>query len=217
MASTLVDSSSGLIATRAIMGVGGAFIMPATLSLLTNVFRDPKERARAIAIWAGCAGLGVAIGPVVGGLLLEHFSWHSVFLHQRARSIVLAIVAGWFLVPTSRDPNAPRIDLPGAALSIGGLVALVWSLIEAPRYGWTDPVTLIGFAIAAVLLTAFIALGAAHRPPDAGHAVLPQPPVQRRQLGHHADVLRHVRLVVPAHAVPAVRDGLQPARGRRRA
>ncbi len=155
VASTLVDSSSGLIATRAIMGLGGAFIMPATLSLLTNVFRDPKERARAIAIWAGCAGLGVAIGPVVGGLLLEHYSWHSVFLIN-VPVIVLAIVAGWFLVPTSRDPNAPRIDLPGAALSIGGLVALVWSLIEAPRYGWTDPVTLIGFAIAAVLLTAFI-------------------------------------------------------------
>jgi EmrB/QacA subfamily drug resistance transporter len=155
VASTLVDSSSGLIVTRAIMGLGGAFIMPATLSLLTNVFRDPKERARAIAIWAGCAGLGVAIGPVVGGLLLEHYSWHSVFLIN-VPVIVLAIVAGWFLVPTSRDPDAPRIDLPGAALSIGGLVALVWSLIEAPRYGWTDPVTLIGFAVAAVLLTAFI-------------------------------------------------------------
>jgi EmrB/QacA subfamily drug resistance transporter len=155
VASTLVDSATGLIVTRAIMGLGGAFIMPATLSILTNVFRDPRERARAIAVWAGCAGLGVAIGPVVGGLLLEHFSWHSVFLIN-VPVIILALVAGWYLVPTSRDPNAPRIDVLGAVLSIAGLVALVWSLIEAPRYGWTDPVTLIGFAVAAVLLTAFI-------------------------------------------------------------
>jgi EmrB/QacA subfamily drug resistance transporter len=155
LAATFVDSSTGLIAARAVMGVGGAFIMPATLSILTNVFRDPKERGRAIAIWAGCSGLGVAIGPLVGGLLLEHFSWHSVF-YINLPVIALALVGGFFLVPTSRDPDAPRVDLPGAVLSIAGLATLVWSLIQAPDNGWTDPVTLAGFGIAAVLLTSFI-------------------------------------------------------------
>ena len=145
----------------------------------------PKERARAIAIWAGCAGLGVAIGPVVGGLLLEHYSWHSVFLIN-VPVIVLAVVAGWFLVPTSRDPNAPRIDIPGAALSIGGLVALVWSLIEAPRLRLDRPGDADRVRHRRGAPHRLHPLGAAHRPSDAGHAVLPQPPVQRGQLGHHA-------------------------------
>ncbi len=148
-------SSATLIATRAFMGLGAAFVMPATLSIITNLFTDPKERARAIAAWAGVAGLGVAIGPITGGWLLEHFWWGSVFL-VNVPFIVLALVAGHRLLPESRDPEQPRLDFAGAGLSIVGLTALVWTLIEAPHHGWTDAVTLGGLAAAAAVLGAFI-------------------------------------------------------------
>ena len=126
-----------LIATRAFMGIGGALIMPATLSLLTNVFRDPKERARAIAIWAGFSGVGVAIGPMTGGFLLEHFSWHSVFW-LNIPIVIVALIGGRLFVPTSKDPSAPKLDLVGAVLSTVGLISLVWAIIEAPGKGWTS-------------------------------------------------------------------------------
>jgi MFS transporter, DHA2 family, multidrug resistance protein len=151
-----VSTPAHLVGIRAFMGIGGALIMPATLSILTNVFRDPKERGRAIAIWAGTSGIGVALGPVVGGFLLDHFSWHSVFVINLP-IIALAIVAGWFIVPDSRDEHAPRIDVAGALMSIVGLVTLVWALIEAPRYGWTDPIVLGGFLVAAIVLGLFVA------------------------------------------------------------
>jgi EmrB/QacA subfamily drug resistance transporter len=152
--SSLANSAEQLIATRALMGVGGAMIMPATLSIITNVFTDRKERAQAIAIWSATAGAAVAIGPVTGGWLLEHFWWGSVFL-VNVPVVVVALVLGQLFVPTSRDPSAPPIDVPGALLSIAGMVALVWSIIEGPG-GWTDPKILIGFALAAVLLGAFV-------------------------------------------------------------
>ncbi len=152
--SAFAETASQLIATRAIMGIGGAFIMPATLSLITTVFTG-KERGRAIAIWAGVAGLGVAIGPLAGGFLLEHFYWGSIFL-VNLPVVALGLIAGFVLIPTSKDPTAPRLDIPGALLSIAGLVSLVYGLIEAPASGWTDPTILGAFGVAAVLLVAFI-------------------------------------------------------------
>jgi EmrB/QacA subfamily drug resistance transporter len=148
------DGVGALIASRAVMGIGAALIMPATLSILTNVFTDVRERAIAIALWSAVAGVAVALGPVSGGFLLEHFWWGSVFI-VNVPVVVGAIVAGRVLVPTSRDPEAPRIDYPGAALSVVGLVALVWSIIEAPEQGWTSAPVLAGFATAAVVLAAF--------------------------------------------------------------
>ncbi|HEY2999743.1 MAG TPA: MFS transporter, partial [Acidimicrobiales bacterium] len=121
-------SPGQLIAFRAVMGVGGAFIMPATLSIITNVFTDPRERGRAIGVWAGVAALGLAIGPVTGGLLLEHFWWGSVLL-VNVPIVIIALVGGYRLIPESRDPAAPRIDVPGAVLSIVGLATLLWGLI----------------------------------------------------------------------------------------
>src|SRR3954463_14769256 len=137
--SGLATSANMLMITRASMGIGGALIMPATLSLLTNIFHDPRERGRAIGAWAAVAGASGALGPVIGGLLLKHFSWHSIFF-VNVPVIIVAVTAGWFLLPSSRDPDAPRLDLVGAALSIAGLVALLWSIIEAPARGWGDPV-----------------------------------------------------------------------------
>ncbi len=152
--SSFANSADQLIATRALMGVGGALIMPATLSIITNVFTDRRERAQAIAIWSATAGAAVAIGPVTGGWLLEHFWWGSVFL-VNVPVVVVALVLGQLFVPTSRDPAARPIDVVGALLSIAGLVVLVWAIIEGPG-GWTDPEILGAFALAAVLLGVFV-------------------------------------------------------------
>jgi EmrB/QacA subfamily drug resistance transporter len=151
--SALASSPGQLIATRALMGIGGAFIMPATLSLITSVF-EGRERGRAIAIWAGVAGLAVAIGPVTGGFLLEHFYWGSVFL-VNLPIVAIALGGGVLIMPTSKDPTAPKLDLVGAALSIGGLVSLVYAFIEAPTTGWSDPTILGAIGVAAVLLLGF--------------------------------------------------------------
>src|SRR6476469_5588433 len=123
LASALATDPTQLIATRARMGIGGAFIMPATLSILTNVFPS-EERGRAIGIWAGVSGLGIALGPLVGGWLLTHFWWGSVFL-VNVPVVIFALIAGRLIIPNSKDPSAPRLDPVGASLSIVGLVSLV--------------------------------------------------------------------------------------------
>lgn len=148
------DSSGTLIAARSVMGIGGALIMPATLSILVNVF-PRNERVKAIAIWSAVAGIGVPLGPVAGGWLLDHFWWGSIFL-VNVPLIIGAMIAGYWLVPESKDPNAARIDIPGGVLSIAGLATLLYAIIEAPETGWLDPVTLAAFGIASVLLAAFI-------------------------------------------------------------
>jgi EmrB/QacA subfamily drug resistance transporter len=148
-------SSTELIASRALMGVGAAAIMPTTLSILTNIF-PAHERPKAIAVWAATAGMGIAIGPISGGLLIEHFAWSSVFL-VNLPIVVCGLIAGAILIPESRDPESPRLDIPGIALSIAGLTALVWGLIEAPERGWTSPAILAAFAGGAAILAAFIA------------------------------------------------------------
>jgi EmrB/QacA subfamily drug resistance transporter len=150
------DSVGPLIAARAFMGIGAAFIMPATLSIIANVFRDPAERGRAIGIWAGVASLGVAIGPVTGGFLLEHFWWGSVLL-VNVPIVAVALVFGFFLVPDSRDPAAPRLDFPGALLSIVGLTSLLYGIIEGPTKGWLSGEVVGGFAAGLALLVGFVA------------------------------------------------------------
>jgi MFS transporter, DHA2 family, integral membrane protein len=143
-----------LIATRSIMGVGGAMIMPATLSIIANVF-PPEERTRAIAIWAGFAGAGAAIGPVLSGLLLEHFWFGSVFL-VNLPIIAVALVSGAVLVPTSRDPRQRRLDPVGGLLSMVTLGSLLYAIIEGPDRGWTSPVTLGLFVVATVFGVVFV-------------------------------------------------------------
>jgi EmrB/QacA subfamily drug resistance transporter len=152
-ASAYAGSSHQLIATRALMGFGGAFIMPSTLSILTNIFPS-NERGRAIAIWTAAAGIAIPAGPVIGGWMLEHFWWGSIFL-VNVPVIALALVAGFFLIPESKDPEHSAIDPAGAVLSIAGLGALIYGIIEAPDNGWLSARTLIIFAAAAVLLGAF--------------------------------------------------------------
>ena len=153
--SALAGSSGQLIASRAVMGVGAALIMPATLSIITNVF-PANERPKAIAIWTATAGVAVALGPITGGLLLEHFYWGSIFL-VNLPIVAIGLLAGAFLIPDSRDPGAPRLDWIGALLSIVGLCALLYAVIEAPTHGWTDGTILAAFAISGVVLIAFFA------------------------------------------------------------
>ena len=130
----LSSSAGELIASRALMGLGAAGIMPTTLSILTNIF-PAHERPKAIAIWAAMTGVGIAVGPITGGWLLEHFSWHSIFL-VNLPIVAVALLGAAALVPESRDPEAPKLDLPGAGLSIAALSTIVWAVIEAPEHGW---------------------------------------------------------------------------------
>jgi EmrB/QacA subfamily drug resistance transporter len=149
-----VDSADALIWARGAMGVGAAVIFPATLSLITNIFVDPVKRAKAIGLWAAMVGVGVAAGPITGGWLLEHFSWGSVFMVNVPIAAV-AIIGGVLFVPTSRDPSAPPVDVAGLVLSSIGITALVYTVIEAPNWGWASPRTAAGFALAIVVLAVF--------------------------------------------------------------
>jgi MFS transporter, DHA2 family, multidrug resistance protein len=154
-AAALVDSPDALIACRAALGLGGAAAMPATLAIIGNVFA-PSERGRAISIWSGVAGLGAAAGPLVGGLLLAHFWWGSVFL-VNVPICVAGVVAAALIVPESFDPSSPRVDVAGAALWTAALVGLIFGIIEAPERGWTSGTVLTVVPAAAVLLAVFAA------------------------------------------------------------
>jgi EmrB/QacA subfamily drug resistance transporter len=151
----LAGSTTELIAARALMGVGAAAIMPVTLSVVTNIFPD-HERPKAIAVWSAAAGLGVAIGPITGGWLIEHVDWRGIFL-VNLPAVAVCLIGAAVFVPESRDPRPARLDLLGAALSVAGLSALVWGLIEAPERGWSDPLILGAFAAGAAVLAAFVA------------------------------------------------------------
>ncbi|HVM65249.1 MAG TPA: MFS transporter [Acidimicrobiales bacterium] len=154
VACAFAGSADILIATRAVMGLGAALIMPATLSILIHVF-PPQERARAIGIWAGVSGLGIGLGPLIGGELLDHFWWGSVFLIN-VPIVLAALAAVRLIVPESKDPAASRTDAVGVLLSIVGIVSLIYAIVEAPNRGWTDSLILAMFAVAAVVLAVFV-------------------------------------------------------------
>lgn len=153
--STMADSPGQLIATRALGGFGAAFIMPATLSILAASF-PPQERGKAIAVWAGFAGAGGAIGNIVSGYLLEHFWWGSVFF-VNVPIVLLAIGLGMAIVPTSKDATETPLDPLGSLLSTVGLAALLFGIIEGPERGWTSFVTLLAFGMGVIALFLFVA------------------------------------------------------------
>jgi len=148
------DSSGMIIASRALKGIGGALIMPATLSIITNIFTG-VERGRAIAMWAAVAGLGIVVGPGLGGWLLVHFWWGSIFFINVFMALA-ALALGLVLIPESRDPEATPLDPIGAVLSIVSMISLVYAIIEAPTLGWTDPKVLVIFVISIILLCVFL-------------------------------------------------------------
>ncbi|MEW2357303.1 MFS transporter [Spirillospora sp. NPDC029432] len=151
----VTDGANQVIAIRALLGLGGAMIMPSTLSMIRHLFTEPKERATALGVWAATAAVGSAVGPIVGGALLEHFSWHSAFL-VNVPVMVVAIVAGMVLLPESRAPRPGRWDAVGTVLSIAGMVALVYAIKHFGKEGFGDPGALAAAAIAVVLLPLFV-------------------------------------------------------------
>ena len=153
-AAAFSSGSTELIAFRALMGIGAALIMPATLSILTNVFTDPKERGRAIGVWAGVSAIGVAIGPIGGGLLLQHFWWGSVFL-VNVPIVACALVLGRFFIPESKDPKERKLDPVGAVLSMIAMSSLLWAIIEGPTNGWGSASTIAAFTAGVVVLVLF--------------------------------------------------------------
>ena len=144
-------SGAELVAARALMGVGGAFLMPGTLSLLVHTF-DEDERRTAIGVWSGVSALGIAAGPIIGGLIVHHLWWGAVFL-VNVPVVLVAVVAALLLVRESRDRQAPVPDLPGALLSTAGIVGLVYAVVEAPTAGWLSA-RVVAAATAGVLALA---------------------------------------------------------------
>ena len=149
-----VNTANQLIATRAVMGLAGAMIMPATLSILTNVF-SKEERPRAVGLWAGISGAGVALGPLLSGYLLEHGSWHNVFLIN-IPVIILALISGFILIPHTKDANETGFDFAGALLSVVSIVSVVYAIIQAPTAGWLSGQTLGVLALGVAAAAAFV-------------------------------------------------------------
>jgi len=139
------------------MGVAAAFIFPASLAILTSVFPDPSERQKALGIWGATSGIAVAFGPIVGGALLEHFWYGSIFL-VNVPIVVVTVLIGQALIPRLPRIGGRRFDTRGVVISTVGVTSLVLAIIEGPQWGWTATGTLACFAVAAVLLTAFVVL-----------------------------------------------------------
>ncbi len=156
VAGGLTDGPGQLIAARSVMGVGAAMVFPATLSLITNVFTERRERALAIGLWGAITGVAIALGPIVGGWLLELFGWRSIFFAMAPIAALAGVlVAGY--VPASRDPHAPRTDRAGFGLSTAMVGLLVYTIIEAPNHGWGSAWTIASFALTVVLVAVFVA------------------------------------------------------------
>jgi EmrB/QacA subfamily drug resistance transporter len=174
MAAGAAPNETVLIASRAVQGVGAAFVIPATLSVLSSVF-PPEERGKAIGIWAGVSGVALALGPVVGGVLTEYISWRAVF-YINGPIAVAAIAVALLAAPESRDEESERgIDWPGNVILSASLFALILALIEAPTWGWTAPVTLLLIGGSLIGLVVFVVVQTRVRVPMLDFAALRSP------------------------------------------
>lgn len=150
----LSGTATHLIIWRIFMGAGAAMILPATLAIITNVFPE-KERGRAIGVWAGLNAVGIALGPIIGGALVQNFNWNSIFLINIPVAVI-ALAAGWFLIPDSRDINPRKLDIIGNILSLAGLSALIYGLINGGSRGWADTQVLATLIGSVVLIALFV-------------------------------------------------------------
>ncbi|MDX6548463.1 MAG: hypothetical protein QOG33_2013 [Gaiellales bacterium] len=159
----LAGNASALIAGQAAMGIGGAMILPNSLAIVGSTFRDPHERTEAIGIWAACSGLGLAIGPISAGVLLRHFTWHSVFLVNVAVAVIV-LVATPLLVVNSRQPGR-SLDIPGLALATMSIASITYAVIEGAHRGYTSGLILLAAATFVLTLVLFITLELRHHDP----------------------------------------------------
>ncbi|MCJ0905699.1 MFS transporter [Rhodococcus sp. ARC_M6] len=157
IACALAPSVGVLIAARIAQGVGGSMLSPVALAIVVNVMTDPKERAKAIGVWAAVFGLSMAIGPIIGGVLIESFGWRSVFW-VNVPVIVIVLMLTAVFVPESRAPQPRKLDLPGQLLLVAVVGGAVGLLIEGPRIGWTSPSAVTGYSAVALALASFVAV-----------------------------------------------------------
>jgi EmrB/QacA subfamily drug resistance transporter len=157
LAGAFATTTGQLIAARAVMGLGAAMMFPSTLSLLTNVFTARRERALAIGVWGASAGVGIALGPIAGGWLLEQFWWGAIFVFMAPVAAVVAALVAW-KVPTSRDPRTPPVDWRGFALSTAAMSLIVYGIIQAPGWGWASAATLGTLTAGLILLGTLVAV-----------------------------------------------------------
>jgi EmrB/QacA subfamily drug resistance transporter len=160
----LATSPGELVGARVLMGASAALIFPTTLSVITNAFSDRGQRAKAIGIWGAVTGLGVAVGPVTGGLLLTSFAWPSVFIALVPVALIAAAIV-WRVVPESRDASTPPLDRLGLVTATAAVSSLVYTIIEAPERGWAAIPSLVGFAMAVGLTVAFVVIEARREHP----------------------------------------------------
>ena len=210
-AAALAPSIQLLIAARAFQGIGGAIITPLTLTILTGAV-PAEKRGVAFGAWSGIQGLAVAIGPLVGGAVTEGISWQWIFW----LNVPIGLIALPFARTKLTESYGPNksIDLPGIGLASAGLLGIVWALVRGNSAGWLSPEITGAAGLGHRRAGRIHRLGAAHRHADAADALLPQPRLRRRKRRLAGDVLRDVRIGVPAHPVAAAGHGLQPPAGR---
>ncbi|MER8046757.1 DHA2 family efflux MFS transporter permease subunit [Streptomyces sp. NPDC094032] len=182
LACALAPSLGVLVAARAVQGVGASMLSPVALAIVVSATPDPRERARAIGVWASVFGLSMAAGPVAGGALIGAFGWRSVFWIN-APVVLLALVLVALFVPESRGARARRLDLPGQLLLTVALCLTVGLLIEGPRIGWTSPAALSGYVLTAVATAGFILVELRHDEPLMDLGLFRRPPFVTAVLG----------------------------------
>jgi MFS family permease len=182
------------------MGVGAAMVFPSTLSLISNVFTERRERALAIGLWGAITGAAIALGPIVGGWLLQAFDWRSIFFAMTPVAAIAGVLVARY-VPTSRNSAAPRTDRAGFALSTAMVSLLVYTIIEGPEPRLGERADARQLRADRSAGGGVRGLGAPHRPADARREPVPQPPVHRRQRLGRDLVLRALRVHLPRHPV----------------
>ena len=210
-AAALAPTTGALVAARALQGVGGAIVAPLTLTLLADAFPE-NRRGAALGIWSGISGTGVALGPIVGGAVVDGISWHWIFWINVPIGLALLPVAARVL----RESHGPSrtLDLPGFGLVSVGLFALVFGLVRGQAEGWTSPLIVSSLAIGAVLLAAFVAWELRAKAADGPDGPLPQAHLRGHQRRVVLHVLRDLRVDLPAHPGAAVRARLHAVPGR---
>jgi len=154
---SFASSTGQLIAARALMGVTAAFVFPASLAILTHIFQDPSDRAKAIGAWGATSGLSVALGPIAGGALLQHFWYGSIFL-VNVPIVLATVILGHALIPNSKSPSSHSFDFRGVVLGSSAVTASVFTIIQAPTWGWASPQALVAYVISIILLVLFVLL-----------------------------------------------------------